>query len=165
MISLALIFESKSRTKLKKLKAYNRFNLPLKNQRKNRTHRRCCLWAEGTFTLILVRETERRSLLSPCPRIASLFFYFFLRVFIASLFFCFFLCVFIASLLISSPLSPVPTPYLLCLPFYEGLGPAKSFLKLFDFVASLSLLLSLCTHRLSLFLSWCTSRFNWFFFF
>ena len=79
--------------------------------------------------------------------------------------FCFFLCVFIASLLISSPLSPVPTPYLLCLPFCEGLGPAKSFLKLFDFVASLSLLLSLCTHRLSLFLSWCTSRFNRLFFF
>ena len=68
MISLALIFESKSRTKLK---AYNRSNLPKKNQSKNRTHRRRCLRAEGTCTLILVRETERHSLLSPCPRIAS----------------------------------------------------------------------------------------------
>ena len=85
MTSLALIFESKSRTKLRKLKAYNRSNLPKKNQRKNRTHRRRWLWAEGTFTLILVRETERRSLLSPCPRIASPFFCFFLRVFIFSL--------------------------------------------------------------------------------
>ena len=98
MTSLALIFESKSRTKLRKLKAYNRSNLPKKSQRKNRTYRRRCLWAEGTFTLILVRETERRSLLSPCPRIASLFFCFFLRVFIASLFFCFFFRVFIFSL-------------------------------------------------------------------
>ena len=133
MISLALIFESKSRTKLKKLKAYNRFNLPLKNQRKNRTHRRRCLWAEGTFTLILVRETERCSLLSLCPRITSLFFYFFLRVFIASLFFCFFLRVFITSLSISSPLSPVPTSCLLCLLFYQGFGFAKSFLETFWF--------------------------------
>ena len=133
MLSLALIFESKSRTQLKKLKAYNRSNLPKKNQRKNRTHRRHCLWAEGTFTLILVRETEKRSLLSPCPRIASLFFCFFLRVFIASLFFCFFLRIFIASLLISLPLSLVPTPCLLCLPFCQGFGSAKSFLETFWF--------------------------------
>ena len=40
------------------------------------------------------------------------------------------------------------------------LGLQNRFLKLFDFVVSLSLFLSLYTHRLSLFLSWCTSRFN-----
>ena len=118
------------------------------------------MWAEGTFTLILVRETERRSLLSPCPRIASLILYFFLRVFIASLFFCFFLRIFIFSLSISSPLSLVPTPCLLCLPSAKVLGLQNCFLKLFDFIASLSLLLSPCTHRLSLFLSWCMSRFR-----
>ena len=52
MISLALIFESKSRTKLEKLNAYNRSNLPKKNQKKNRTHQRRCLWAEGTFFVL-----------------------------------------------------------------------------------------------------------------
>ena len=43
-------------------------------------------------------------------------------------------------------------------------GLQNRFLKFFDFVASLSLLLSPCTHCLSLFLSWCTSRFNRLFF-
>ena len=72
MISLALIFESKSRTKLK---AYNRSNLPKKNQSKNRTHRRRCLKAEGTFTLILVRETDFSRVLEPIEGVL-----FFLRV-------------------------------------------------------------------------------------
>ena len=118
------------------------------------------MWAEGTFTLILVRETEKRSLLSPCPRIASLFFCFFLRVFIASLFFCFFLRIFIASLLISLPLSLVPLRAFSVYRSAKVLGLQNRFLKLFDFIASLSLLLSSCTHCLSLFLSWCTSRFR-----
>ena len=47
--------------------------------------------------------------------------------------------------------------------FAKVLGLQNCFLKLFDFITSLSLLLALCTHRLSLFLSWCTSRFNWLF--
>ena len=57
-------------------------------------------------------------------------------------------------------LSPVPTPCLLCSPFCLGFGLQNHFLKLFDFIASLSLLLSSCTHCLSLFLSWCTFRFR-----
>ena len=53
MISLALIFESKSRTKLEKLNAYNISNLPKKKtQKKNRTHQRRCLWAEGTLFIL-----------------------------------------------------------------------------------------------------------------
>ena len=62
-----------------------------------------------------------------------------------------------------SPQSPLHTFSVYCSAKVWGLQ--NHFLKLFDFVASLSLLLFPCTHRLSLFLSWCTSRFNQLFLF
>ena len=81
------------------MNAYNRPNLPIKKIRERIEPIRGVVCGQRG----VLSETERRSLLSPGTRIASLFFCWFHRVFIASLFFCFFLRVFIASLSISSP--------------------------------------------------------------
>ena len=124
------------------------------------------MWAEGTFILILVRETERHfvrnreafSSFSVSQDRLSLFL--FLSSFLHRLPLFLFLSSCIHRLSRQSPLRTFSV--------YRSTkvwGLQNRFLKLFDFVASLSLLLSPCTHRLSLFLSWCTSRFNWLFYY
>ena len=124
------------------------------------------MWAEGTFTLILVREIERRSV-----RIREVFSSFSMSqdrlsffLFLSSCLHCLPLFLFLSPCIHRlSPKSPLRT-----FSVYRSAkvwGLQNCCLKLFDFIASLSLLLFSCTHRLSLFLSWCTSRFNQLFFF
>ena len=109
------------------------------------------MWAKGTFTLILVRETERRSVrnkeafssFSMSQDRLSLFLFLSSCLHRLSLFL--FLSPYIHRLSPQSPLRAFSVHH-----SAKVLGLQNRFFKLFDFVASLSLLLSPCTHRLSL---------------